>query len=61
MWSEIVAAIALVLVLEGLLLSIGPAAWKRAARQLMELADGQLRGIGLAFMLIGALLLAVAR
>jgi len=60
-WSEIVAAVALVLVLEGLLLSVGPGAWKQAARQLIELADGQLRTIGLAMLLFGALLLAIAR
>lgn len=55
------AAIALVLVFEGLLLCAAPASWKRAARQMLALADGQLRGVGLAVMVSGAVLLMIAR
>ncbi|MET0311889.1 MAG: DUF2065 domain-containing protein [Burkholderiaceae bacterium] len=49
------AACALVLVIEGLLPLVAPAAWKRAFRQLLELREGQLRFFGLCSILLGGL------
>lgn len=61
MWGEIVAALGLVLVIEGLVPSISPASWRQAMRQLLSVDDARLRYGGLACMVIGALLLASAR
>lgn len=49
--TELLAALCLVAVLEGLLLFAFPAAWKRMAEQLQAMEDRQLR-------IAGALLLA---
>lgn len=54
------AALALVLVFEGLLPLIAPRAWRSAFQKLMALRDGQLRFFGLASLLLGLLLLALA-
>ncbi|HEX8009567.1 MAG TPA: DUF2065 domain-containing protein [Casimicrobiaceae bacterium] len=51
------AALALVLVLEGLLPLLAPGTWREAFRRLTELTDGQLRFVGLASIAIGAILL----
>lgn len=51
------AAVALLLVIEGLLPFLSPGAWRRAFGQLMQLRDGQLRFFGLASMACGLLLL----
>ncbi len=53
----LLAALALVLVLEGLLPLISPSAWRRIFMQLMELRDGQLRFFGLCSAMLGLLLL----
>lgn len=54
-------ALALVLVIEGLLPLIAPAAWRRAFTQLVALRDGQLRFFGLVAVALGlALYLLVA-
>ncbi|MBX9632985.1 MAG: DUF2065 domain-containing protein [Burkholderiales bacterium] len=60
--NEIVlTAVALMLVLEGLLPFLFPGVWREAFRKLTELTDGQLRFIGLTAMLAGLLLLALVR
>jgi hypothetical protein len=41
------AALALVLVVEGVLPLCAPRAWREAFRKLVELTDGQLRFVGL--------------
>lgn len=46
-------AFALMLVLEGLMPLLAPAAWRDMFRRVMELSDGQIRFIGLAAILIG--------
>lgn len=50
-------ALALVLVLEGLLPFISPGGWRRGFSQLMQLRDGQLRFFGLCCILFGLALL----
>jgi len=52
------AAIALVLVFEGLVPLVAPARWRRTITQLTQLADGQLRFFGLVCVVLGLLLLA---
>ena len=46
-------ALALVLVLEGLLPFVSPGGWRRGFSQLMQLRDGQLRFFGLCCILAG--------
>lgn len=50
-------ALALVLVIEGLLPFFNPAGWRRVFAQVMQLTDGQLRFMGLMCILCGTLLL----
>ncbi len=59
MWTEILTAVALVLVIEGLLPCINPGGWKQAMRQLLETDEDRLRWFGLGSMITGALLLAI--
>ena len=59
MGDLLLGALALMLVFEGLLPFLNPAAWRRVFEQATRLSDGQLRFIGLSSMVIGLLLLAV--
>lgn len=54
-------ALALVLVLEGVLPFLVPGVWRDTFRKLVEFSDGQLRFIGLTSMLIGLLILFLLR
>jgi uncharacterized protein YjeT (DUF2065 family) len=55
-WS----AVALVLVIEGVLPFVSPGRWRRGFSQLMELRDGQLRFFGLCSIVAGLILLWLA-
>lgn len=55
-----IGAIALALVLEGLLPLISPRTWRQAFERAVRLRDGQLRFLGLASVLGGVLLLVLA-
>lgn len=57
MADNLLTAVALMLVIEGLMPLLLPAAWRDTFRRLVELSDGQLRFIGLASMLAGLALL----
>jgi uncharacterized protein YjeT (DUF2065 family) len=48
-------ALALVLVIEGLLPLVSPARWRRVFVQILQLRDGQLRFFGLCSILTGLL------
>lgn len=50
-------ALALVLVLEGVLPAIHPEGWRRMFTQLLQLNDHQIRQIGLMSMVLGLVLL----
>ncbi|MGD2139676.1 MAG: DUF2065 domain-containing protein [Burkholderiales bacterium] len=56
-WGTLLAAFALMLVLEGVLPFLSPRSWRAAFRRFIELSDGQIRFIGLTSMIIGLLLL----
>jgi uncharacterized protein YjeT (DUF2065 family) len=60
-WSDLGAAFALYLVIEGLLPFLSPAGWKQSLAQITKLTDGQLRIFGLVSMLAGLILLAIFR
>ncbi len=50
-------AVALVLVIEGILPFVSPGGWRRGFTQLLQLRDGQLRFFGLCSIAIGSFLL----
>lgn len=57
MWDNLLLALALVLVIEGVLPFLLPALWRDTFKKLTEMTDGQLRFIGLTSMIAGLLLL----
>ena len=59
MGSSLLTAFALMLIIEGLLPFIAPAAWRETFSRLIRMADGQIRFVGLASMLAGLLILIV--
>ena len=59
MTTSLLLAFALMLVLEGLMPFIAPAAWRETFRRLVQMTDGQIRFIGLSSMLVGVVLLTV--
>jgi hypothetical protein len=59
--SDLMLAIALLLVMEGLLPFAAPALWRDAFRRAIELTDGQLRFLGAVSILGGMLLLLMMR
>jgi uncharacterized protein len=56
-WDLLLAACALMLVLEGLLPFFSPTGWRRLFEQATRLSDGQIRFLGLSSMLLGVVLL----
>jgi uncharacterized protein YjeT (DUF2065 family) len=60
-WSDLLAALALMLVLEGLLPFLNPSGWRRMFVQLAQNSDTHLRLGGLVCMGLGLLLLFFAR
>jgi uncharacterized protein YjeT (DUF2065 family) len=61
MSADLLAALCLVLVLEGLLLLVAPVAWKRVAEQLQSLATRSLRVYGAVMVVAGLALLQFVR
>ena len=57
----LLTALALMLLIEGLLPFISPRAWRQMFERAMRLSDGQIRFIGLASILAGTLLFAILR
>ncbi|MCC4115164.1 DUF2065 domain-containing protein [Aromatoleum toluclasticum] len=57
MSNKLLMAFALMLVIEGVLPFVAPAAWRETFLRLAHMADGQIRFIGLTSMLIGVVLL----
>jgi len=60
-WTEILTALALVFVIEGMLPFISPARYRRMVAEITQLSDNQIRNVGLAVMIAGLLLLFVVR
>jgi uncharacterized protein YjeT (DUF2065 family) len=60
MWSVLLTALALMLIIEGMLPFVSPRLWRDAFRRLTDMTDGQIRFVGLASMLAGLLLLVLA-
>ena len=60
-WTEILTAVALVLVIEGMLPFVKPGRYKQVVAQIVRLSDNQLRLFGLGSMIFGILLLFIVR
>jgi uncharacterized protein YjeT (DUF2065 family) len=61
MGTTLLMAVALMLIIEGLLPFLAPNAWRETFRRIMLLKDGQIRFFGLTSMLVGVLLLLLTR
>ena len=61
MSNTLLTALALMLVIEGVLPFLVPALWRETFRRLTEMSDGQIRFIGLTSMVAGVLLLFIVR
>jgi uncharacterized protein YjeT (DUF2065 family) len=57
LWNDFMRALALVMVIEGVLPFINPDGWRQAMAQAGRLSDNALRMIGLVSMLIGVVAL----
>jgi len=57
MWKEFLGAVALVLVLEGILPFLNPSAWRQTVLFIVQQTNQALRKMGLISMLAGVLLL----
>jgi len=60
MATTFILAFALMLVIEGALPFLAPSLWRDTFRRITQLSDGQIRFFGLASMLTGLVLLALA-
>ena len=61
MATLLVMALALMLVLEGILPFVLPRVWREMFRRIIELSDGQIRFFGLSSMLLGLILLSASQ
>lgn len=61
MWAELLSALALVLVIEGIMPFVAPGGWRDLMAKLCSLDDRALRNAGLTSMVIGVVLLYFVR
>jgi uncharacterized protein YjeT (DUF2065 family) len=61
MWTEILTAVALVLVIEGLLPFASPGRYRQMVAQIVSLSDNNVRVTGLVLIVVGLVLLFVVR
>ncbi|MEM7466299.1 MAG: DUF2065 domain-containing protein [Pseudomonadota bacterium] len=61
MWQDLFAALALVLIIEGMFPFLNPTRFKKYLAAMMQAPESQLRSMGLASMVIGVVLLYVVR
>jgi uncharacterized protein len=61
MATTFLLALALMLILEGVLPFLAPTLWRDTFRRITQMSDGQIRFVGLSSMLVGLLLLLWAR
>jgi uncharacterized protein YjeT (DUF2065 family) len=54
MWHDVVVALSLVMVIEGILPFVSPGSWRRMAYRVAQQDDRSMRMMGLACMLIGS-------
>jgi len=61
MGTTFLMAVALMLILEGVLPFLAPNLWRDTFRKITQMTDGQIRFVGLSSMIVGLLLLLWAR
>ena len=61
MGTTFLMALALMLILEGVLPFLAPNLWRDTFRRITQMTDGQIRFVGLSSIIVGLLLLAWAR
>ena len=61
MWESIIPALAMVLVIEGMLPFISPKSWREAMTQAAQLPDYILRSLGFVSMMVGVIMLYFVR
>ena len=61
MGTTFLMALALMLILEGVLPFLAPTLWRDTFRRITQMSDGQIRFVGLSCMLLGLLVLLWAR
>lgn len=61
MWDDLFAALALLLVFEGIMPFVNPNRWRHVMKMVADQPDTALRIMGLASMLMGAVLLYIIR
>ena len=59
MFDTLLIALGLMLVLEGLLPFLAPRIWRETFQRITQLADGQLRFMGLTSMLVGLVVIII--
>jgi uncharacterized protein YjeT (DUF2065 family) len=57
-WDLLLSAMALMLVIEGLLPFFNPPVWRAVFERAMRMSDGQIRFLGLSSMVVGLVMLA---
>ncbi|MGH8669745.1 MAG: DUF2065 domain-containing protein [Burkholderiales bacterium] len=61
MGTTFIMALALMLIVEGVLPFLAPNLWRDTFRRITQMSDGQIRFIGLSSMIVGLLILAWVR
>ena len=61
MGTTFLMALALMLILEGVLPFLAPSVWRDTFRRITQMSDGQIRFVGLSSMIVGLLILAWVR
>ena len=56
-FGSLAVAIALVLIIEGIVPFLSPAVWRETFERLVKMSDGQIRFFGLSSMLVGLIIL----
>ena len=59
--TVLLMALALMLIIEGILPFLAPGLWRDTFRRITQMSDGQIRFVGLSSMLVGLLLLVWSR
>ena len=60
-WGDLLAALALVMIIEGVIPFISPQGYKNTMQQLTAMPEATLRGIGFGLMLVGVIFLYFVR
>jgi len=61
LWTEILTALALVLIIEGMVPFVGPRRYRQIVAQMARLSDNHLRTVGFVVMIAGVVLLLIVR